>query len=75
MPPFRSVLSSETRPESTRTSVTERRRFTQEFKLEAVRLIRDRAVSCAQASEDLKVHSTQLRLWSTIGATRGSEYL
>jgi hypothetical protein len=29
----------------------ERRRFTREFKLEAVRLIRDRGVSYAQASE------------------------
>jgi uncharacterized membrane protein len=39
----------------------ERRRFTREFELEAVRLIRDRGVSYAQASEDLKVHPTQLR--------------
>ena len=39
----------------------ERRRFTREFKLEAVRLIRDRGVSYGQASEDLKVHPTQLR--------------
>jgi transposase len=41
----------------------ERRRFTREFKLEAVRLIRDRGVSYVQASEDLKVHPTQLRSW------------
>ena len=41
----------------------ERRRFTREFKLEAVRLIRDRGVSYAQASQDLKVHPTQLRNW------------
>src|ERR1700724_2780454 len=41
----------------------ERRRFTREFKLEAVRLIRDRGVSYAQASEDRKVHPTQLRNW------------
>ena len=41
----------------------ERRRFTREFKLEAVRLIRDRGVSYAQASADLKVHPTQLRNW------------
>jgi transposase-like protein len=41
----------------------ERRRFTREFKLEAVRLIRDRGVSYAQALEDLKVHPTQLRNW------------
>ena len=39
----------------------ERRRFTREFKLEAVRLIRDRGVSYARASEDLKVHPTELR--------------
>ena len=41
----------------------ERRRFTREFKLEAIRLIRDRGVSYAQASKDLKVHPTQLRNW------------
>jgi transposase len=41
----------------------ERRRFTREFKLEAARLIRDRGVSYAQASEDLGVHPTQLRHW------------
>ena len=41
----------------------ERRRFTREFKLEAVRLIRDRGVSYAQASQDLNVHPTQLRNW------------
>src|ERR1700733_4627866 len=41
----------------------ERRRFTREFKLEAVRLIRDRGVAYAQASQDLDVHPTQLRNW------------
>jgi len=41
----------------------ERRRFTREFKVEAVRLIKDRGVSYAQASQDLKVHPTQLRSW------------
>src|ERR1700746_3647115 len=41
----------------------ERRRFTREFKLEAVRLIKHRRVSYAQASQDLKVHPTQLRNW------------
>ena len=33
----------------------ERRQFTREFKLEAVRLIRERGVSYAQASKDLGV--------------------
>ena len=41
----------------------ERRKFTREFKLEAVRLIRDRGVSYAQASTDLGVHVSQLRDW------------
>jgi transposase len=41
----------------------ERRKFTREFKLEAVRLIRERGVSYAQAGADLGVHPTQLRDW------------
>jgi transposase-like protein len=41
----------------------ERRKFTREFKLEAVRLIKDRGVSYAQASQDLSVHESQLRSW------------
>ena len=41
----------------------ERRHHTREFKLEAVRLIRDRGVSYVQASEDLGVHTSQLRDW------------
>jgi transposase len=40
-----------------------RRKFTWDFKLEAVRLIRDRGVSVAQASVDLDVHQSQLRDW------------
>jgi len=41
----------------------ERRQYTREFKLEAVRLIKERGVSYAQASADLGVHPTQLRDW------------
>ncbi len=41
----------------------ERRKFTREFKLEAVRLIKERGVSYAQASHDLSVHQSQLRGW------------
>jgi transposase-like protein len=41
----------------------ERRKFTREFKLEAVRLIKDRGVSYRQASQDLGVHQSQLRSW------------
>ena len=41
----------------------ERRQFTREFKLEAVRLIKQRGVGYAQASQDLSVHQSQLRSW------------
>ena len=41
----------------------ERRRFTKEFKLEAVRLVHERGVTVAQASRDLGVHGTVLRRW------------
>ena len=41
----------------------ERRRFTREFKLEAVKLIKERGVGVAQAASDLGVHQTQLRGW------------
>ena len=41
----------------------ERRRFTREFKLEAVRLIKERGVSYMQAAQDLGVPPTQLRNW------------
>ena len=41
----------------------ERRKFTREFKLEAVRLIKDRGMSYAQASQELGVHPSQLGDW------------
>ncbi len=41
----------------------ERRKFTREFKFEAVKLIKERGVSVAQASRDLGVHGTVLRSW------------
>ncbi len=41
----------------------ERRKFTREFKLEAVKLIKERGVAYAQASQDLGVHQTVLRNW------------
>jgi transposase-like protein len=41
----------------------ERRRFTREFKLETVRLIKDRGVPYVQASQNLNVHTSQLRDW------------
>lgn len=41
----------------------ERRKFTREFKLEAVKLIKERGVGYAQASQNLGVHQTVLRNW------------
>ena len=41
----------------------ERRKFTREFKREAVKLITDRGVTVAQAARDLGVHGTVLRRW------------
>ncbi len=41
----------------------QRRKFSREFKLEAVRLIRERGVTVAQAARDLDVHENVLRRW------------
>jgi transposase len=40
-----------------------RRTFSREYKLEAVKLIRERGVSVAQAARDLDVHPNVLRKW------------
>jgi transposase len=40
-----------------------RRKFSREFKLEAVRLVRERGVSMAQAARDLDLHVNVLRKW------------
>ena len=41
----------------------QRRKFSREYKLEAVRLVRERNVSDAQAARDLDVHENVLRKW------------
>ena len=41
----------------------QRRKFSREYKLEAVRLIKERGVSVAQASRDLGVVESVLRRW------------
>jgi transposase len=41
----------------------ERRKFTREFKLEAVKLVRDRGVAFKKAALDLGVHENVLRKW------------
>ena len=40
-----------------------RRKFSREFKLEAVRLVKARGVSVAQAARDLDLHENVLRKW------------
>ena len=40
-----------------------RRQFSREFKLEAVKLIKERGVSAVQAARDLDVHENVLRKW------------
>jgi transposase len=40
-----------------------RRKFSREFKVEAVKLVRDRGVSVAQAARDLDVHENVMRKW------------
>jgi len=40
-----------------------RRRFTREFKLEAVRLVRERGLTLSQAAQDLDIHESVLRRW------------
>jgi transposase len=41
----------------------QRRKFSREFKIEAVRLVRERGVSVAQASRDIAVHENVVRKW------------
>jgi transposase len=40
-----------------------RRQFSKEFKVEAVRLVKERGVSIVQAAKDLNVHENVLRKW------------
>ncbi|MEO7998452.1 MAG: IS3 family transposase [Gemmatimonadaceae bacterium] len=40
-----------------------RRRFNAEFKQEAVRLVRERGVSVAQAADEMEIHQNLLRTW------------
>ena len=40
-----------------------RRKFTPEFKLEAVKLVRERGMTATQAARDLGLHENVLRKW------------
>ena len=41
----------------------QRRKFSREFKLEAVKLVRERGVAFGQAARDLDLHENVLRKW------------
>jgi transposase len=41
----------------------QRRKFSREFKLEGVKLVRERGVSVSQAARDLDPHENVLRKW------------
>ncbi|GMO96254.1 hypothetical protein TM239_11290 [Bradyrhizobium sp. TM239] len=41
----------------------QRRKFSREYKIEAVKLVRERGVSVAQAGRGLSVHENVLRKW------------
>ena len=41
----------------------QRKKFSREFKLEAVNLVRERGVSIAQAARDLDINHNMLRRW------------
>jgi transposase len=41
----------------------QRRQFSREFKLEAVRLVKERGVAVTQAARDLDLHENVLRKW------------
>ncbi len=41
----------------------QRRKFSREYKLEAVKLVKERGVAVAQAARDLDVHENVLRKW------------
>lgn len=41
----------------------QRRKFSREYKLEAVKLVKERVVTVAQAARDLDVHENVLRKW------------
>ena len=50
-----------------------RRTFSPEFKLEAVKLVRERGVPISQAAKDLGLHENVLRKWVRDQAENGAQ--
>ena len=49
-----------------------RRTFSPEFKLEAIKLVRERGVTISQAAKDLDLHQNVLRKWVRDHAENGT---
>ena len=43
--------------------MTKRKRYTKEFKLDAVRLVTDQGYKCAEAARNLGINATMLNRW------------
>jgi transposase len=56
-------VDTEIRCSTLQEAIMARRQYTREFKLEAVRLIKDRGVSVVQATRDLDIGEGVLRRW------------
>ena len=52
----------------------QRGKFSREFKLEGVKLVRERGVSVSQAARDLDLHENVLRKWVREQADPGSAF-
>jgi len=50
-----------------------RRTFSPEFKLEAIKLVRERGVAISQAAKDLDLHQNVLRKWVRDHAENGTD--
>jgi len=50
-----------------------RRKFTPEFKLEAVKLVRERGMTASQAAKDLGLHVNVLRKWVKDAKEHGTQ--
>jgi transposase len=50
-----------------------RRKFTPEFKLEAVKLVRERGMTATQAARDLGLHENVLRKWVKDAKAHGTQ--
>ncbi len=53
--------------------MSKRRKYTREFKVEAVKLVTDQGLSLAEAARSLDIHENLLRNWKNRFLAEGSE--